>query len=100
MTIPLERLRNGFEIPVYGLGTWRMGGALHADPDNDDVGDIRAIESAIERGVTHIDSAEKYAAGHAEELIGKAIKRFDRQSLFLATKFSSAHAAHDDVIKS
>lgn len=88
MEIPAKRLKNGFEIPVYGLGTWQMGGLKERDVSNDDRADIDAIQNAIECGVVHIDTAEMYAAGHAEELIAAAIqeKDIDRKSLFIVSK--------------
>jgi aryl-alcohol dehydrogenase-like predicted oxidoreductase len=63
MRIPVKKLRNGFAMPVYGLGTWQMGGGSIPDPDNDDAADIGAIRAAIDAGVTHIDTAESYADG-------------------------------------
>ena len=38
-----------------------------------DKADVDAIRAAVELGVTHIDTAERYASGHAEELVGEAI---------------------------
>ena len=40
----------------------------------------------LERGVNYIDTGESYNQGHNEILIGKAIKEFDRKSLFITTK--------------
>jgi len=57
MKIPTKKLKNGFEMPVYGFGTWRMGGNIKYDPNNDDEGDITAIRNAIDFGVTHIDTS-------------------------------------------
>lgn len=68
MVIPTKKLKGGFEMPVYGLGTWQMGGRFERDSNNDDAADIRAIKEAIKLGVTHIDTAESYATGRAEEL--------------------------------
>jgi diketogulonate reductase-like aldo/keto reductase len=36
MKIPTKKLKNGFEIPEYGLGTWQMGGRRERDLSNDD----------------------------------------------------------------
>jgi len=74
MKIPTKKLKNGFEMPVFGLGTWMMGGAMDRDPNNDDAADIQAIKNAIRSGITHIDTAEVYADGHSEELVAEAIK--------------------------
>lgn len=75
------------KIPVLGVGTWRMGGWLKADYSKDRKF-IEAIKYSISRGITHVDTAELYGAGHAEELVGEAIKGFDRKKIFITTKIS------------
>lgn len=100
MLIPSKKLKCGFEMPVYGLGTWEMGGRKEADPSNDDNADIEAIKYAIDSGVTHLDTAENYANGHSEEILGKAIKGYDRSKLFIASKVGRTKLKHDDLIKS
>jgi diketogulonate reductase-like aldo/keto reductase len=100
MKIPTKKLKSGFKIPVYGLGTWKMGGGLTRDPNNNDNADINAIKYAIESGVTHIDTAEAYANGHAEKLVSKAIKDYPRKNLFLVSKVYSTNLKHDDLLRS
>ena len=67
----------GIEVPSVGIGTWEIGGGLSPDRSKDDEG-IRAIKKGIELGMTLIDTAEKYADGHAEELVGEAVRSFSR----------------------
>jgi len=99
MIIPTKKLKSGFEMPVYGLGTWQMGGRFRRDLNNNDEADIKAIKTAIELGVTHLDTAEVYAEGFTEILLGKAIVGYDRAKLFLASKvYTQTHAEYDDVI--
>lgn len=100
MEIPTKKLKCGFEMPVYGLGTWQMGGRKEADPTNDDEADIDAIKYAISCGVTHLDTAENYATGHSEELLGQAIKGFDRDKLFIVSKVGRTKLKHKDLIQS
>jgi len=100
MVIETKTLANGFSMPVFGIGTWMMGGALTRDINNDDDRDVRAIQEAIKRGITHVDTAELYAAGHAEEIVGKAIEEVDRKSLFIVSKVWNDHLRYDDVLKS
>jgi diketogulonate reductase-like aldo/keto reductase len=100
MNIPTKKLKNGFEMPVFGLGTWQMGGRETRDPVNDDKKDILAIQKAIELGVTHIDTAESYAEGHSETLVGEAIKSYKREKLFIVTKIHKTHLKYDDVLSS
>ncbi|MBI2051709.1 aldo/keto reductase [Candidatus Roizmanbacteria bacterium] len=98
MKIPTKKLKSGFEMPVFGLGTWQMGGRFDRDPSHDE-GDVFAIEFALDNGITHIDTAEVYAAGHAEELVGEAIKGYDRKKLFLVSKVDDEHLRYDDVLR-
>jgi diketogulonate reductase-like aldo/keto reductase len=96
MNIPTKKLQSGVELPVYGLGLWQMGGRLEED-DSNDATEIAAIRAAIDAGVTHLDTAELYGAGHAEELLGQAIKGYDRQKLFIATKVSSWNQSYENL---
>jgi diketogulonate reductase-like aldo/keto reductase len=95
--IPVKRLRSGFALPAYGLGTWGIGGYETADTRADAAG-IAAIRSALDRGVTHIDTAEMYGAGHAEELVGAAIRGVDRARLCLASKALAHHLDYHGLI--
>lgn len=89
----------GFEMPVFGLGTWRVAGTFIRNPFNNDKADIESIKRAIDAGITHIDTAEIYAAGHAERLIAKAIKGYDRKKLFIVSKVAPQHLSFDAVIR-
>lgn len=86
-------------IPVLGLGTWCMGGRSEHDPNNDDARDIQAIRDSITSGITHIDTAESYAAGHTETLISQAISGIARNGLFLASKVYPTHLRYDDALR-
>ena len=99
MHIPTKTLKSGFSMPVFGLGTWHMGGDFHRDLSNNDAADSAAIERAIDAGITHIDTAEIYAEGHAEELVGTAIRGRKREDLFLVSKVSWRHAGSDDILR-
>lgn len=100
MTIPTKKLKSGFEMPVFGIGTWQMGGRFERNEANDDTADIQAIRTAIDFGVTHIDTAESYAAGYAERIVGEALHGYDRSKLFLVSKVSKWNLRYEDVIKS
>lgn len=90
-----------FSISDLALGTWMMGGGYWNSDYSNDEAEIRAIRRAIELGITAIDTAEMYGNGHAEELVGIAIREFvKREDLFIITKVWPNHAKRDDVIKS
>lgn len=88
-------------LPKIGFGTWSIGGGSNADLKLDPVS-MTALRSALEAGYTHFDTAEYYAAGHSEELVGRAIRETDtkRENIFITTKVSPEHLAYDKVIKS
>ncbi len=81
------------------LGTWLMGGTKDPDPHNDDNHDIKVIQTAIENGITLIDTAQNYAAGKCEELVGKAVKECPRESYQVLTKQIKSELTYDEVIK-
>ncbi|KKR18330.1 MAG: Aldo/keto reductase [candidate division CPR2 bacterium GW2011_GWC1_41_48] len=100
MKIPTKKLKNGFELPVYGLGLWEVGGRLESDISKDSE-EIKGIQANLDSGVTHIDTAELYGNGHAEELLGQAIRGFDREELFIASKVGhDGKLSYDRVRKS
>lgn len=87
------------DLPALGLGTWTMGGREFPDKTHD-TKCMRAIREAIFLGMTHIDTAEAYAAGHTEEIVGEAIGNMSRDRLFITTKVAPEHLHYDDVIAS
>lgn len=94
-----KKLTDATAIPVLGFGTWTIGGGDVADTTHDSE-DISAIKNAIKLGITNIDTAEAYAEGHAEELVGKAISDFDRKNLFVTSKVSPEHLSYNDLVAS
>lgn len=67
---------------VYGafaIGGWFWGGADERDA-------VAAIETAIDNGVTSIDTAPVYGMGHSEEIVGRVIKN-KRDQVQILTKF-------------
>jgi aryl-alcohol dehydrogenase-like predicted oxidoreductase len=56
---------------TIGFGTWPIGGARYGS--SDDQRAIRAIQTALDLGVTCFDTAPSYGNGHAEALLAKAL---------------------------
>ncbi len=94
-----ETLQN-ITLPKIGFGTWRIGGEGSPDPSQD-ARSLAALGSALELGYTHFDTAEAYAAGHAEELLGQAIRSsgVSRSDLFITSKVSPEHLGYADVLR-
>ena len=80
-------------MPAFGLGTWRMG--EHPDHFGHEVDVLR---SALDLGVTLLDTAEMYGEGGAEEIIGEAIQG-RRDGLFLVSKFYPHNASRNGVVE-
>lgn len=80
------------EVPAIGMGTWYMG----EEPDKRSQ-EIKALQTGIESGLTLIDTAEMYGDGLAEELVGEAIKPYDRSQLTLVTKVYPWNASGDKM---
>ena len=91
---PLGRTRES--IPVVGLGTWGIGGEMSPDPSRDDAS-IQALRLGLDLEMKFIDTAEMYAAGHSEEVVARALEG-RRDGVFVASKVSPRHFAHDDVL--
>jgi diketogulonate reductase-like aldo/keto reductase len=96
--LEFKEFSSGLRIPVLGIGTWSIGGGMTADTSHDKEA-ILAIRTAIRLGMTHVDTAELYGDGHAEELVGEAIREFDRETLFITTKVKWSNLRYEDVVK-
>ena len=97
--LEFRRLGNTSEsIPVIGLGTWAMGGRMSGDASNDAEA-VEALRLGLELGMSMIDTAEMYGAGHSEEIVSNVLKD-SRDSVFLASKVSPSHFEHDQLLRS
>jgi aryl-alcohol dehydrogenase-like predicted oxidoreductase len=72
-----------------GLGTWAIGGWMWGGTD--EAQSIATIQSAVERGITLIDTAPVYGFGRSEEIVGKALAEGGlRHKVQIATKVGLA----------
>lgn len=76
---------SGLSVSPLGLGTWAMGATVETWGHVDDNESIAAINAALDAGVNLIDTAPIYGLGHAEEVVGRAL-RGRRNQAVLATK--------------
>jgi aryl-alcohol dehydrogenase-like predicted oxidoreductase len=76
---------SGLTTSRVGLGTWAIGGWMWGGTD--EAQSIATIRSAVERGVTLIDTAPAYGFGRSEEIVGKALAEgWLRDKVQIATK--------------
>ena len=76
---------NGPTVSALGLGCMGMT-PIYATPDPDEA--IATIHAAVDAGISMIDTADMYAGGKNEELVGRALKGI-RERVFLASKFGN-----------
>lgn len=76
-------------VPCLGQGTWNMGEL----PDRR-AGEIAALRTGVELGMTLLDTAEMYGDGATEELVGAAIEGI-RDDVFLVSKAYPQNASRD-----
>ena len=86
-------------MPTLGMGTWQMGGRDQRTPGDDGQDCVAALKQGLELGFRHIDTAEYYADGFSEEIVGRAIEGFPRKELFLVSKVWKTHLHYDDVLR-
>lgn len=87
MALPTFTFADGTLVPRLGCGTWRMGESAASRAE-----EVAALQLGIDLGMTLIDTAEMYASGGAEEVVGEAI-RGRRDEVFVVSKFYPHHAS-------
>ncbi len=87
------RLPDGRDMPVLGLGTWKMGEDRARAAE-----ELRVVRHALDIGVTLLDTAEIYANGGSERIVGEAIAG-RRDQVFLVTKVAPSNASRQGTIR-
>ena len=83
----------GVDVPLIGQGTWMIEGSREKEQRA-----VEALRAGIDLGLTHIDTAEMYGDGRAEELVGEAIAG-KRDGLFLVSKVLPSHASYEGTLR-
>ena len=81
----------GRQVPAIGLGTWYMGEGRAPRSQ-----EVAALRAGLDAGLTVIDTAEMYADGGAEEVVGEALVG-RRDDAVLVSKVYPHHASSDGV---
>jgi diketogulonate reductase-like aldo/keto reductase len=84
----------GRDVSRIGQGTWNI-------PERGAAADEakRALRRGIELGMIHVDTAEMYGDGRAEELVGEAIRGLPRGQLFIVSKVLPSNASFAGTVR-
>jgi diketogulonate reductase-like aldo/keto reductase len=85
----------GTDVPVVGMGTWMIEGSGR-DTIHQEV--IEALNLGLDLGMTHIDTAEMYGNGQAEELVAEVIAG-RREEVFVVSKVWPSNASYEGTLK-
>ena len=85
-------LPNGEAVPALGLGTWYMG-----DRGSDHAAEADALRLGLDLGMTLIDTAEMYASGGAERVVGAALAG-RREAAFVVSKVLPHNASRRGTV--
>ena len=91
-TLRTVALPDGEAVPVLGQGTWRMGEDRRRRAQ-----EVAALRLGLDLGMTVIDTAEMYADGGAEDVVGEAIAG-RRADVFLVSKVLPQHATRRGTV--
>ncbi|GAB2795649.1 aldo/keto reductase [Halomonas shantousis] len=80
-------------VPAVGQGTWHMAEGHAARRD-----EVRALQQGLELGLRLIDTAEMYAEGGAEEVVGEALAG-RRDQAFVVSKVYPWNAGRNSAIR-
>jgi aryl-alcohol dehydrogenase-like predicted oxidoreductase len=75
--------RTGLEVSEVGYGAWGIGKSQWMGAEDDE--SLRALNRAIDLGLTFIDTALGYGEGHSERLVGRTVRTRD-EAVHVATK--------------
>ena len=83
----------GKDVPVIGQGTWMIEGSPEVERRG-----IDTLRAGLDLGMTHVDTAEMYGDGRAEELVAEAVAG-RRGEVFLASKVLPSNASYDGTLR-
>ncbi len=78
---------DGAVVPALGIGTYRMGESARSRRS-----EVATLQLAIDSGVRVIDTAEMYANGGAEQVVGEALRGGRRERAFVVSKVLPSNA--------
>src|SRR6266516_5003513 len=78
--------------------TWEIGGGMMNNASRDEEA-VEALILGLELGMTLVDTAEMYGAGHSEEVVSRALEDW-RKPVLVAAKVAPSNVGYDDLLRS
>ncbi|KRA24603.1 aldo/keto reductase [Microbacterium sp. Root61] len=75
--------RTGWDISEVSFGAWQLGGQW--GPVDDDES-IATLLKAYEHGINFVDTAQMYGTGHSEQVVGRSLREWTGDRIYVATK--------------
>ena len=95
--------KSNIKVSALGMGCWAIGGPFTSKEGMplgwsavDDNESVRALEVALDQGVTLFDTADIYGTGHSEKILGNVLKS-QRDKVVIATKFGMVYDAENKL---
>ena len=85
------------KIPIIGQGTWGISRIFKSNDYYEQW--KKSLRIGIDLGMTHIDTAEFYGLGKAEEIVGEVIKEYKRDELFITSKLFPMHLRRKSMLR-
>ena len=86
--------RTGWDISEVAFGAWQLGGQWGSV---DDDASVRALLDAYELGINFVDTAQMYGLGHSEEVVGRSLRQWTGERVYVATKVQPVAWPHPSV---
>lgn len=87
------------KLSALGMGAMRLPVMAGDDSAIDEAATAEMVAYAMEKGINYFDTAWGYHGGHSEEVMGKVLGRYPRESFYLATKFPGYDLSNMDQVK-
>ena len=87
------------KLSALGLGAMRLPVIGGDDSKIDETAAEKTVDYAMEHGINYYDTAWGYHGGQSELVIGRALKRYPRESYYLATKFPGYDLSNMDKVE-
>ena len=87
------------KLSALGMGAMRLPVTEGDDSVIDEAATAEMVAYATEKGINYFDTAWGYHGGHSEEVMGRVLSRYPRESFYLATKFPGYDLSNMDQVE-